>query len=176
MFIAFMSSYLYGNCIQDVIFLLLALFLFLKEQAHLNPGISSSGLRRAKYRLKRTMQMFFINFSYFLAIGLPLISCAEYKGHIYNATISERRALRYFAYFPRTVCPRWDGEADLDLPPSPSAPLSLAPSAASWKTQSQGDVVMQVITQRHYTRLLCVFIFRALYITNYLKYQARTQP
>lgn len=82
MFIAFMSSYLYGNCIQDVIFLFLALFLFLNEQAQLNPGISSSGLRREKYRLKRTLQMFFINFSYFLAMGLPLISCTEYKGHI----------------------------------------------------------------------------------------------
>ena len=94
MFIAFMSSYLYGNCIQDVIFLLLALFLFLNEQAQLNPGISSSGLWREKYRLKRTMQMFFINFSYFLAMELPLISCTEYKGHIYNATISEWRVLR----------------------------------------------------------------------------------
>jgi len=39
------------------------------------------------------MQMFFINFSYFLAMGLPLISRMEYKGHIYNATVSERRAL-----------------------------------------------------------------------------------
>lgn len=94
MFIAFMSSDLYGNCIQDVIFLLLALFLFLNEQARLNPGISSSGLRREKYRLKRTMRMFFINFSSFLATGLPLISCLQYKGHIYNATTSERRALR----------------------------------------------------------------------------------
>jgi len=28
MFIAFMSSYLYGNCVQDVIFLLLAPFIF----------------------------------------------------------------------------------------------------------------------------------------------------
>lgn len=94
MFIAFMSFYLYGNRLQDVIFLLLALFLFLNEKAQLNPGISSSGLRREKYRLKRTVQMFFINFSYFLAMGLPLISCIKYKGHIYNATISEQRAFR----------------------------------------------------------------------------------
>lgn len=93
MFIAFMSSYLYGNCIQDVIFLFLTLFLFLNEQTQLNSGISSSALWRLKYRLKRTMQMFFINFSYFLAMGLPLISSMEYKRHICNATVPEQRAL-----------------------------------------------------------------------------------
>lgn len=167
-FIAFMSSYLYGNCIQDVIFLLLALFVFLNEQAQLNPSISSSGLWRAKYRLKRTMQMFFINFSYFLAIGLPLISCAEYKGHIYNATTSERRALRYFVCFSCALA-RFvhDGMGKLvwtePHPISIPIPGSFCCLSEDSKPRRRGDAGNEVTyLARHYTQLPCVFIFRVL--------------
>ena len=36
--------------------------------------------------------MFFISFSYFPAMGLPLIISMEHKGHICSATIPECRA------------------------------------------------------------------------------------
>lgn len=86
----FIASYLYGNCIQDMIVLFLALFLFLNEQV--KPQHYFIWLWKQKYRLKRAMQMFFISFSYFLATGLPLIISMEHKGHICCATIPECRA------------------------------------------------------------------------------------
>lgn len=71
---------------------------FFYEQYQLKLNVSSSGLQSENYRLKRTMQMFFINFSYFPAIRLPLISSTEYKGHIYNATILKWRVLKFTGF------------------------------------------------------------------------------
>lgn len=160
MFIAFMSSYLYGNCIRDVIFLFLTLFLFLNEQTQLNSGISSSALWRLKYRLKRTMQMFFIKFSYFLAMELPLISSMEYKRHICNATVPEQRALRQpcvfclFSLSSGTVQPCWGQRSQPGFAlPYPKPALASAPCPTS---SAQKKIQNPQVQQWELTPSICL--------------------